>query len=240
MTVHSALLAELFATPVAAFELRGSADPALLLPEEAGTCRAWRPKRLEEFAAGRLCARSALGELGVSGFALRRNADRTAAWPEHIAGSISHTVGFCGAVASPRTQFAGIGIDVEVITRVTPDLWEHVFTSHEAALLPRLDAPQRERTAALFFSAKEAFYKCQFGITGAWLDYSDVQIDLCAQEPYSGSFSVRAATPNARRILGDLEGHGSYRFDGPLVATGIALSPAAAHRLQPYGSMVLV
>ncbi|HTV74763.1 MAG TPA: 4'-phosphopantetheinyl transferase superfamily protein [Candidatus Acidoferrales bacterium] len=239
MTVASTLLARLFTAPVAAYELRGAANAATLLPEEAGTCRAWRPKRLEEFAAGRVCARRALADLGVSGFALRRNADRTAAWPDHIVGSISHTVGFCGAVAAPRTQFASIGIDVEVVTRVTPDLWAQILTPREIAQLERLDVVGRERIAAILFSAKEAFYKCQYRITEAWLDYRDVSLDLCAQEPRGGSFIVRAATPNARAILGELTAQGTYRLEGTLVATGIALTRDAAELLKPYRTMAI-
>jgi len=71
---RSALLAELFpALAVAAYELKGSANPVMLLPEEAAACETFRAKRLEEFTAGRLCARGALGEFGFSGYAVGRS-----------------------------------------------------------------------------------------------------------------------------------------------------------------------
>jgi 4'-phosphopantetheinyl transferase EntD len=220
----SALLAELFPPSVVAYELRGSADPATLLPEEAGTCDAFRPQRLAEFAAGRQCARRALGDLRFPDFAVRRNADRTPRWPELVVGSITHTIGYCGAVAALRTQFAGLGVDAEIAARVTADLWAHVFTTDEIAQFPRLDAAQRERLAAVVFSAKEALYKGQFGITGRWLDYSDVSVEVVPEEDHKGAFVARPATSNARCILRDAQPRGRYHVDGALVVTGIAIT----------------
>jgi 4'-phosphopantetheinyl transferase EntD len=220
----STLLAELFPSPVAAYELRESADPRTLLPQEAGTCEAFRPKRLAEFAAGRLCARRALQEIGFGDFALLRNTDRSPRWPEHAVGSITHTVGFCGAVAALRHRFAGLGIDAEIVARVTADLWTHVFTPGEAAHFPRVTASERERIAAVAFSAKEAFYKCQFRVTGGWLDYLDVIVDAVPEGPDKGTFSVHPATSDGRRILGNLKARGRYRIEGWLVFTGIALT----------------
>jgi 4'-phosphopantetheinyl transferase EntD len=227
----STLLAELFPPSVVACELRESADPRTLLPEEVGTCDAFRPKRLAEFAAGRLCARQALGELGFGDFALLRNADRTPRWPDRAVGSITHTVRFCGAVAALRERFAGLGVDAEIVVRVAAELWTHVFTPEEAAHFQRRTAAERERIAAVAFSAKEAFYKCQFGVTGCWLDYCDVSVDVVPEGPDKGTFGVRPATPDGRRTLGDVRARGRYRIDRGLVVTGIALTLEDARAL---------
>jgi len=220
----STLLAELFPPSVVACELRESADPMTLLPEEAGSCDAFRPKRLAEFAAGRLCARQALGELGFTNFALIRNADRTPRWPDRAVGSITHTVHFCGAVAALRNRFAGLGVDAEIVARVSADLWTHVFTREEAAHFHRRAAADRERIAAVAFSAKEAFYKCQFGVTGRWLDYCDVNVDIVPEGPDNGTFGIGPATTAGRRTVGSVRARGRYRIEGGLVVTGIALT----------------
>jgi 4'-phosphopantetheinyl transferase EntD len=221
----SALLAELFPLAVAAYELRGTANPAMLLPEEAAACGIFRAKRLEEFTAGRLCARGALGEFGLARFAVLRNADQTPDWPEGIVGSITHTIGFCGAIACSRERFAGLGIDAEIVSRVTPDVWSQALTPEDIARISGLLSTERERAAALIFSAKEAFYKSQSRVTGAWLDYSDVSVELNSEAPDRGTFLVRAATAAGRRVIADFVARGRYRISDGLVFTGVALSP---------------
>ncbi len=229
---RSALLVELFpASTVAAYELRGPANPFMLLPEEAVACGTFRAKRLEEFTAGRLCARGALGELGLADYALRRSADGTPHWPEGIVGSITHTVGFCGAIAASRECFAGLGIDAEIVSRVTPDVWSQALTRDDVARICGLPSAERERAAATIFSAKEAFYKCQFCVTGAWLDYSDVSVELISEAAGHGTFLVRSATTTARRVIADFVARGRYRIVDALVFTGIDLSPDDAREL---------
>jgi 4'-phosphopantetheinyl transferase EntD len=219
----SGLLAELFEGEVAAYELRGTADPAFLLPEEARSCDVFRPKRLAEFAAGRLCARHALDALNIPGFAVCSNADRSPRWPDGVVGSITHTVGFCGAVAAVRGSIAAVGIDAELVARVTGDVRAYIFTPGERAALALLDADEQPRAAAAAFSAKEALYKCQFAITRRWLDYPDVSIEL-AGGPARGTFIAHPATSVGRNVLRAVSARGRYRFEGPLVVTGVSLS----------------
>lgn len=231
---RSTILARLFPTlAVAAYELRGTADPALLLPEEAAACETFRAKRLEEFAAGRLCARGALGEFGLAPFAVRRNSDRTPHWPEGIVGSITHTIGFCGAVAAPRERIASLGIDAEIVSRVTPDVWSQVLTRDDVMRISSLGPTQRERAAAIIFTAKEAFYKCQFRVTGAWLDYSDVSVELISEAYDSGTILARSATVTARRVIGDFVAHGRFQIADALVFAGFALTPDDVCELAP-------
>jgi 4'-phosphopantetheinyl transferase EntD len=219
----SDLLTSLFGASVVACELRGEGDVSTLLPEEAGSCQPFRAKRLTEFAAGRSCARLALDALGFPQFALSANPDRTPRWPEGVVGSITHTVGFCGVVADFRTNVAALGVDVEIVARVGRELWPQVFTAAEHAASAALDETQRERFAALVFSAKEAFYKSQFGLTGRWLDFHDVIVENRPEDSRSGSLVVRAASTRAGSLLRELAAAGRYRFEGGFVATGIAL-----------------
>jgi 4'-phosphopantetheinyl transferase EntD len=229
----SAILARLFPSAVAAYELRGTADPTLLLPEEAAACGTFRAKRLEEFAAGRLCARGALGEFGLEGFAVRRNPDRTPHWPEGIVGSITHTIGFCGAVAASRESFISLGIDAEIVSRVTPDVWSQTLTADDVMGISSLASTQRERAAAVIFTAKEAFYKCQFRVTGAWLDYSDVSVEIVPDAPDDGTLLVRPTTPAGCRVMRDFVARGRYRIADALVFAGFAITPDDVRALAP-------
>jgi 4'-phosphopantetheinyl transferase EntD len=230
----SELLAKLFSPMVvAASELRGTADPTMLLPEEAAACGTFRAARLEEFTGGRLCARRALSEFGLGAFAVRRNVDRTPQWPAGIVGSITHTIGFCGAVVGSCERFAGLGIDAEIVARVTPDVWTQTLTREDITRISGLSPAERERAAAVIFSAKEAFYKCISGVTGAWLDYRDVCVELIAEAPDSGTFLVRSASATARRVIGSYAARGRYSIADALVFTGIALTPDDVRDFAP-------
>ena len=230
----SQLVAQLFGSDVAAAELREVADASLLHPDEAAFCSGFAPQRIADFTAGRLCARRALADLGIADFPLGVNADRSPRWPPGIAGSISHTSGYACAVAAHAANVGGIGVDAEIVGRVTPDLDRLIFTSREADFLATLSDAERARAATIIFSAKEAFYKCQFPLTHRWLDFRDASLELTTSDLRSGTFVVETAyellgLPDARLPL-----QGRFRVDGGIAVTGITLfqpadspSPAA-------------
>jgi 4'-phosphopantetheinyl transferase EntD len=231
-------LAHLFSPGVAAAELREDADASLLYPVEAASCSGFAPKRIADFAGGRLCARRALADLGIAGFPIAVKADRSPRWPPGIAGSISHTAGYRCAVAAPEHLFGSIGIDVEIVGGVTPDIDALVFTPAESAFLSKLSGTECARAATIVFSAKEAFYKCQYAIASGWLDFHDVTIELTPDESTpgtpnfaNGSFHAEASGEPAscdRRFVPDKSGRFSIVDD--LVATGIAWKAVAAAR----------
>jgi 4'-phosphopantetheinyl transferase EntD len=220
----SALLARLFDARVATAEMRCEADPALLYPQEAVGSARFSPKRRAEYAAGRACARRALEQIGISGFPVVSNADRSPRWPPQIVGSITHTQGFCGSVAVRSSAFAGIGIDAELIGRVTPDIESLVFTPHESAFLASCGNATRESAATIFFSAKEAFYKCQFTITGRWLDFQDAVVTLRTPINDDGVFELAPSPtmPDLGPVI-EFPLTGRFAFEGQFVATGIAV-----------------
>jgi 4'-phosphopantetheinyl transferase EntD len=205
----------------------------MLLPEEAAACDKFSANRLEEFTGGRLCARGALREFGVDGFALRRNPDRTPHWPDGVVGSITHTIGFCGAAVGPRDHFVGLGIDAEISARVTPDVWTQALTREDITRISGLAPAERERAAAVIFSAKESFYKCISVVTGAWLDYRDVCVELISEAPDAGTFLVRSASATARSIIARFVAQGRYCITDGLVFTGVALTPDDVHEFTP-------
>jgi 4'-phosphopantetheinyl transferase EntD len=220
-----AQLAALFPSGTAAAELRAPGDPLLLLPAEAGSLGRAVPKRIQEFAAGRLCARRVLQVLGIEGYALGVAADRQPLWPQHIVGSITHTQGFCAAVAAERTLLAAIGLDSEIVGHVTRGLWPKICVEEELAWIAALPHTLQDRAVTVLFSAKEAFYKCQYPLVGEWLEFHDVAIsvesDLHGEE---GTFSVRATRAIDFSQRAALPMLGRYRFHQEFLTAAVALA----------------
>ena len=225
----SELTRSLFPEGVRAAEMRGVADPALLSAAERRCVERAAPKRVQEFAAGRLCAHRALAELGIQEFPLLSAQDRLPIWPAAAIGSISHTQGYCAAVVGLRAQFAGLGLDTESSSAVGSELWSQICTERELEQLQGLPAQWRVRAASLIFSAKEAFYKCQYPLTGEWLNFQDAWVELPAWGAGQGTFNLYASRPIALASHAQLPMQGRYLFHEPFVTAGVAL-PAKVNR----------
>lgn len=221
--VLSPLLAEIFPAQVVCAEFRGTADPSLLFPSELASLGRVRPQRLREFTAGRLAARRALAEFGLTGHPLDMKSDRRPHWPEVLTGSISHTAEWCGVVVASHNRFRALGLDLEIIGQVTPEIWPLICTPQEAAWLRRLGTREQMRGAALIFSAKEAFYKCQYQVTQQWLEFGDVTLDIAFTGVHAGYFTVRPCTEIMLLEAAAPPWHGRFRLHGGLVITGMTL-----------------
>lgn len=219
----SPLLAGLFLPGVVGAELRIAGDPSLLFPDEVRDLGRAVPKRNQEFAAGRLCARRALAEFGFTGYPLRMNSDRRPQWPAFVIGSITHVSGMCGAVIARQRQFRAIGLDMEIVGRVTPEIWPTICTQEEMAWLADLREPEQGRCAALIFSAKESFYKCQYSLTRQWLEFDDVALDFPSHDADAGCFALRPRRRIALLEHDPMPWIGRFEFRGSLVVTGMVL-----------------
>src|SRR6202521_6486244 len=124
-------LADLFPPGAVAAELREAGDPGLLLPAEAAHLERAVPKRVQEFAAGRLCARQALAKFGIVDFPIEVAADRQPVWPDLMVGSITHTSGFCAAVVAERQRVIAVGLDSEVVGDVSTEIWPSICVPTE-------------------------------------------------------------------------------------------------------------
>ncbi len=225
----SALLASLFPGCVRASELRQQGDPALLYDDEARQIVGCAQRRVLDFTGGRLCARRSLLELGVEARSLQIGRDRQPCWPAGITGSITHTDGFCGAVLALRQQVHALGVDAEIVGSVSEDLWPEILVRSERVALQVLPDDQAQRVAALMFSAKEAYFKCQYSITGEWLDFHAVEIGFATQGVGPQAFSIRRLdTPTSTLHFG-LPKVGRYHFEDEVVFTGICM-PASLNR----------
>jgi 4'-phosphopantetheinyl transferase EntD len=153
---------------------------AALFPEERTYVAGAVAKRRVEFAAGRLCARRALAAMGEPPAPLVARNDGSPRWPAGIVGSITHTRGYCAAVVDRHPPLRAVGIDAEEVRLLEPDTVRSIVTAGERAWLATQPEGRQPELAILFFSAKEAFYKCQYPLTGTFLDFGDVEIDLSA------------------------------------------------------------
>jgi 4'-phosphopantetheinyl transferase EntD len=136
------------------------------------------PKRIADFSTGRYCAIKALEQLGIQNATIPIGADRAPIWPEGIVGSISHCDTMVGAIVAYKTDHISLGLDIEEVGRVTPDLWDLVFTENEKVYLCSLTGRKLEEHSTAIFSIKEAFYKFQHPITKIFLDFLDVEVSL--------------------------------------------------------------
>lgn len=148
--------------------------------------------RRREFAAGRAAARAALKYFGMEGVSVPTRQDRVPIWPNGFIGSISHSAGTAVAVVAREAEIATLGIDIERSNAVEEDIWAQVLSPNEMIWVKSRPAKDRLRWATIFFCAKEAFYKAQFTKTGAWLEFSDVEVEL---DDNDRSFMVRTFQP---------------------------------------------
>jgi 4'-phosphopantetheinyl transferase EntD len=211
-------IAALFTADAVAYETQETILVNALLPEERQYVARAMSKRVQEFAAGRVCARAALTQLGYPTVALPMGDDRAPRWPAGATGSITHTNGFCAAVAATTARIRALGLDVEPAASVKPELWHRICGPDELAVVQSQDAGTAIETATLIFSVKEAFYKCQHTLTGQWLGFSDISITI-----ETNGFSVRPT--RSLQIADQFPGpwRGRYLSAAGRVITGVCI-----------------
>jgi 4'-phosphopantetheinyl transferase EntD len=220
----STRLSSLFSPGAVVAVLREAGDPELLLPGETAAQGRVVLKRLQEFAAGRLCARRALAEFGVLDFPLRPAEDRQPIWPDSMAGSITHTEGFCAAVVAERRCIRALGLDSETAGAVNVEIWSRICLPAEMAWVRSLPEAERGAAATLIFCAKEAFYKCQYSLVRQPLGFHDVSMEAAAWGASDGVFRIHPARTLAIAAHAALPMQGRYLFHETWVTTGIDLA----------------
>jgi 4'-phosphopantetheinyl transferase EntD len=130
-------------------------------------------QRQREFFGGRQCARAALERCGIDSGLIGMSADQLPSWPVGFLGSISHSKGYCAAVAANRAQFSGLGLDLEKTNRLSDAAMTRVLHPDELVF-----AEGDQRQASLLFSAKEAFYKMQFPRWRTTANFHDLALSV--------------------------------------------------------------
>jgi 4'-phosphopantetheinyl transferase EntD len=182
-------------------------------------------RRQAEFAAARVCARRALARLGFEPGPLVPYDDRSPRWPEGAVGSISHTRELCVVVVAKSPDVPGIGVDLEGPALPATDIEDVVCTISERLWLDQRGAAEagsdeRRRWVQLIFSAKEAFYKCQYPRTRAFLEFQNVELDLDAA---AHAFTPRVLRPDRPTLDQRPLAHGRWSLteDGLIITTAL-------------------
>lgn len=144
------------------------------------------PKRVNEFRAGRHCARHALRKLGIENFELLKGPNREPIWPKGVVGSISHSEKYAAAAVASSKMFKSLGIDIEGAKPLADGLCHTIATPDEIRMLTTL--PGEWPWDTLLFSAKESFYKAWFPLTRKVLEFHDVRVDI---EPMAERFGIQ-------------------------------------------------
>lgn len=218
-TLPDVVIVELFADP----------PDIHLYPEEADKVKRAVDRRRREFATVRLCARRALARLGVPPGPILPGPAGAPAWPEGVAGSMTHCPGYRAAAVARTATVAAVGIDAEPNSALPRGVERMVASPGERRTLDRL-ALSHPAVAwdKLLFSAKESTYKTCFPLMGRLMDFSDCTI---TPDPERGTFSSSLHVPGpvvGGRRLNTFTGHWRtvVREGVEYVATGIVV-PAA-------------
>ena len=188
-----------------------------LLKAEQDEVAAAAQTRIEQFTAGRVCSRIALGRFGVAMTTpVLRGEDRAPIWPPGFVGSISHTDTWCAAAVARAEDVRSIGIDLEPATPLKESLWRRVCTAKERDWLHELSAPGL--TGKILFSAKESVYKCQYPLTTKFLGFHAVEVEL-GDESFQAVFQQEAGEFKPGDVM-----TGHYLVEDGLVATACELA----------------
>lgn len=174
--------------------------------------------RQAEFATARACARAALAEFGVDAAIPKRDGG-SPVWPAGMAGSISHTRGFCLAVASDQGHH--IGIDVEEVSRTTEAIERRILVDQERSGLEGLDPQARQLRVATIFAAKEAFYKAHYELDARYLGFDAIAIRVAGAALEFEAWSGAVDTAVVARVSGR-----ARVYQGRVVA-GVSIDPVA-------------
>ena len=139
--------------------------------------------RKKEFVAGRTLARRLIADLGTVCGAISVGENRAPVWPSGVVGSISHTRHVVGVAIGEANRFSAIGFDIEEEGAVSRDMFGTVLQRGEVSLIGHAN-PEEYATAA--FSCKEAVFKAINPISGEFLDFQDVSIEMRG-ERFTGS-----------------------------------------------------
>ncbi len=133
-------------------------------------------KRLKDFSTGRYCARKALANIGCEKAEILMSNDKQPIWPTGHVGSISHSNSLAGAIVSKDSLIRSIGLDIETIGKIKPEMWRLLYTEAESEFLNTFTGEALAYHTTLLFGFKESFYKLQYPLTKTFLNFTDVEV----------------------------------------------------------------
>jgi 4'-phosphopantetheinyl transferase EntD len=198
----------LLQVPVQAAEAFGDDPGAVLYPGEEALIARASPRRRDEFATARECARAALARLGRPPVPVLADELGAPRWPDGITGSITHCAGYRAAAVALTADVVSLGLDAAPNRPLRRgDMLTVIARDTELARLAAL------RAAApgvcwdqMLFSAKESVYKAWYPVARRWLDFASADITFDVR---GGGFSARLlvqAPPALTAMAGTLRG----------------------------------
>ncbi|WP_329377733.1 4'-phosphopantetheinyl transferase superfamily protein [Streptomyces sp. NBC_01351] len=226
------MLTKLLPSNVATAEATTDPDPdeLRLFPEEEALIRNAVPKRRLEFGTVRMCARRAMGTLGVEPSAVMPGRRGVPQWAPSVVGSMTHCAGFRGVALARAEEFASVGIDAEPNAPLPEGVLESIALPQELRRTRELERAAPEIAwDRLLFSIKEAVYKTWFPLTGQELDFTDALVSVDA-----GQETFRARLLPAPETLSPA---GPTSFSGRWSAErGVLLSAIAVPARRPVAA----
>lgn len=146
-----------------------------LTEEERAHCSRFAPKRLADFVAGRYCASESLRALGFGRQSIPVDKYRAPIWPRGTAGSIAHTEGLAGAIATAGVGCAALGLDLEQL-RDIEDVAAYICTDVELAEWRR--STHFPEYLNVVFSVKEAVYKCIWPSLRRFVSFREIGVSI--------------------------------------------------------------
>lgn len=213
------MIERLLPSSVRVGEALADRSDVVLYPEESAAIIRAVDQRRREFTAVRGCARDALNLLGVQPLPIVPGPGGAPGWPPGVVGSMTHCIGYRGAVVARSADLGAVGIDAEPNEPLPVGVLDMFSVPEERSRLAKLDGcgvcPD-----TLLLCAKEAAYKAWFPLTGRFLDFREI----CVTLRHDGTFTaeVRGPGPAATSSW-------PYRFAGRwLVGASLVLTATSA------------
>lgn len=223
-----AVIAELFPEYVHLACMRVQDGAPAVFEDEQRCIKKAVEKRCREFAAGRSCSRQALRELGCTDAPIVQDHNGAPLWPQGIVGSITHSSTYAAAAVAQSSRLRGLGIDMETVSRVSPRITDKILTAPEKTYLQQQLAPdQQQRLLALFFSAKEAIYKCLHPLLQSRIGFEDARIE---SEPDHRSIKIFMCARIQSALPGVEHLRGRYCYFDDTVCTAVWLETETGGR----------
>lgn len=176
---------------------------------EAELMRTAGDYRKSEFVAGRGCARAALERAGFAREPILSNEDGLPVWPEGALASISHSRGYCAAIASKSEDFRILGLDLEKTNRLSPSAIKRSVHPDE-----QIYVQSEQKKASLIFCAKEAFFKAQYPVWHTHANFHDLVLSVHEE---LGQITIQSIDPrfpdDLRALVEQIEFRFSYLGD---------------------------
>jgi enterobactin synthetase component D len=138
-------------------------------------------KRQLEFATGRWCMRKAISYLGRPPCPILPGPGREPIMPKNMVGSISHTRGYCCAIAGVGVR--GVGVDVEIIDpTVDQEVWKLIYGEQERLKMQAIKGMDPIRGSFAIYSAKETVFKSLYPFVKRYFGFEAAHADIVPTE----------------------------------------------------------